>query len=390
MTTALPQRDFGFGDDETELRDLARRFLADRLPATRLRELVATDHEAVYARGESAGWDADLWTEIVDMGWTATAVPEDAGGTPVSTAGLVGLAEEAGFRALPSPLASTIAATRLLVACDRDAARPWLAAIAEGATATLATTDPSGSWQPEHCGVEASDHDGGHRLSGRAAFVQDAGKAGLFVVLCAAGAGHVLAVVPKDAPGLTIEPDHIHDLTHDQATLRFDSVAIGGDAVVSTDALEAIRAAWPAILAITSADLCGTAEWLLQTTVDYAKDRVQFDRPIGFFQAVKHPIVNVMIDLDRARSLLYHAAAEIDADSPDAEIAARMAKSAASDAAGFAADRAVQLHGGIGFTWEHDAHIWFKRAMHNQALYGDGRYQRRILADLMLGPASTT
>ena len=124
MTTALPQRDFGFGDDETELRDLARRFLADRLPATRLRELVATDHEAVYARGESAGWDADLWTEIVDMGWTATAVPEDAGGTPVSTAGLVGLAEEAGFRALPSPLASTIAATRLLVACDRDAARP--------------------------------------------------------------------------------------------------------------------------------------------------------------------------------------------------------------------------------------------------------------------------
>ena len=383
-------QNFGFGEFEVELRDLARRFLAEQLPTTRLRELVAADHQAVYDRGEAAGWDRDMWAQIVDMGWTALAVPEHAGGTPVSMAGLAGLVEEAGFSALPSPLVSTIAATLLLRSCDADAARPWLQAIAEGASATLATTDPSGSWRATDCAVEATGDGDGLRLTGSAAFVQDAAKAQLFVVLCRSGDDHALAVVDRDATGVSIEADHIHDLTRDQATVRFDGVAVGADAVVSTDGVHALDTAWPAILTITAADLCGTAEWLLQTTVDYAKDRVQFDRPIGFFQAVKHPLVDVMIDLDRARSLVYHASAIFDDGAPDAqtasEEAARMAKSAASDAAGFAADRAVQLHGGIGFTWEHDAHIYFKRAMHNQALYGDGRYQRRLLADLMLGP----
>lgn len=387
--TAPTRQDFGFGENEAELRDLARRFLADQLPTTRLRELVAADHEAVYARGEAAGWDTDLWSNIVDLGWTAVAVPTHAGGTPVSTAGLVGLVEEAGFRALPSPLISTIAGALLVSECDPGPGEPWLRAIAEGASASLATTDPSGSWQPDDCGVEATVDGDGFRLSGSAAFVQDAAKADLLVVLCRADTEHLLAVVGRDTPGVTIEADHIHDLTRDQAAVHFDSTPIDAAAVVSTDGVAALRAAWPALLVVTSADLCGTAEWLLQTTVDYAKDRVQFDRPIGFFQAVKHPLVDVMIDLDRARSLVYHAASLIDAESPDAVVAAHMAKSAASDAASFAADRAVQLHGGIGFTWEHDVHIWFKRAMHGRALYGDGPYHRRILADLILGPVGT-
>jgi alkylation response protein AidB-like acyl-CoA dehydrogenase len=129
---------------------------------------------------------------------------------------------------------------------------------------------------------------------------------------------------------------------------------------------------------------------LLQTTVEYAKERVQFDRPIGFFQAVKHPLVDAMVEIDRARSLLYYAAAEIDAASDRMEIAARMAKSAASDAAAFISDRAVQLHGGIGFTWEYGLHIHFKRNLHNQALFGDGVHHRKKLADLLIGPISVS
>ena len=386
--TTTAQQNFGFGEFEADLRDLARRFLDDQFPTTRLRELVAADYESVYGRGEPAGWDADLWTQVVDMGWSALAVPENAGGTPVSTAGLVGLIEEVGFRALPSPVTSTIAASLLLRRCEADRAGQWLRAIAEGASATLATTDPTGSWQPEHCAVEATADGDGQRLTGSAAFVQDAAKAQLFVVLCRSNDDLVLAVVDRDTDGVTVEANHIHDLTRDQATLHFDSAAIDSSAIVSANAADAIRDAWPAILTITCADLCGTAEWLLQTTVDYAKDRVQFDRPIGFFQAVKHPLVDVMIGIDRARSLTYHAASLIESGSSDAEAAARMAKSAASDAAAFAADRAVQLHGGIGFTWEHDVHIYFKRAMHNQALYGDGKYHRGVLADLLIGPIS--
>lgn len=161
--------------------------------------------------------------------------------------------------------------------------------------------------------------------------------------------------MPTDGEGVTLEQDHIHDLTRDQATVHFREVRVAADSILSTDAAGALAHAWPGLLVLVAADLCGAAEWLLQTTVDYARERVQFDRPIGFFQAVKHPLVDAMIGIDRARSLLYLACAEIDAGAPGAETAARMAKSAASDAAAFVSNRAIQLHGGIGFTWEHAA-----------------------------------
>jgi len=143
---------------------------------------------------------------------------------------------------------------------------------------------------------------------------------------------------------------------------------------------------WPAMLVTLAADLCGIGEWQLQTTAEYARTRKQFERPIGFFQAVKHPLVDGMLALDRARSLLYHAACCIDAGDPEAPVAARMAKSAASDAGAFLSDRSVQLHGGIGFTWECDVHLFFKRSLHGQALLGDGVFQRRKLADALIGP----
>jgi len=200
------------------------------------------------------------------------------------------------------------------------------------------------------------------------------------------GSELVLCIVPISAPGLRLEQDHIHDLTRDQATVHFDKVSVGPDSIISRNAMGLLTEVWPAFLILVAADLCGASEWLLQTTVEYAKERIQFDHPIGFFQAVKHPLVDAMVNIDRARSLLYHAATEIDAGSPEAETAARMAKSAASDAAAFVSNRAVQLHGGIGFTWEHSIHIYFKRNLHNQALFGDGVYQRRLLANQLIGP----
>jgi len=191
--------------------------------------------------------------------------------------------------------------------------------------------------------------------------------------------------VPADAKGLTITPDRIVDLTRDQATLRFDGVAVDAAAVVAAPGrgIAALEAATPAILTIVAADLCGAAEWQLQTTNEYAKTRVQFDHPIGFFQAVKHPIVNMMIAVDRARSLTYAAACAVDHEPHDALRLARMAKAAASDAAAFCADRSVQLHGGIGFTWECDVHLYFKRQKHTEQLFGSGAYQRAKLATFL-------
>ena len=144
----------------------------------------------------------------------------------------------------------------------------------------------------------------------------------------------------------------------------------------------------PAILSIVSADMVGAGEWLLQTTVEYAKTRVQFDRPLGFFQAVKHPLVNVMLDIDRSKSLAYNAACAYDTDPDNALRLAHMAKSQAGDMAVFSASRAVQFHGGIGFTWECFVHLFFKRQMHNQVLFGDAKYHRALLADMVMGAAA--
>ncbi len=381
-------RDFGFGEDETMLRDLARNFLDERLPVEVLRRLVAEAPEPVYDEGHRPRWDEGMWKEIVELGWTGLAVGEEEGGAAISLAGIAGLVEEVGRHALPSPLVPTLAATLVLREVGGAIAKARLARIARGATATLAITGERGSWDPGEPALSAREEGDALVLDGSACFVQDAFKAELLVATARLDDDVVLCAVEAGAADLELQADHIHDLTRDQATIRFDGVRVGPDAIVSRSALPALRHAWPGLLVLVAADLCGSSEWQLQTTVEYARNRKQFDRQIGFFQAVKHPLVDAMVEIDRARSLLYHAACEIDRGSDEAETAARMAKSAASDAGAFISHRSVQLHGGIGFTWECDVHIFFKRSMHNQALYGDGVHQRKKLADLLIGPVA--
>ncbi len=386
MASSTAPKDFGFGEDEQLLRDLARRFLDENLPVERLRALVAADPAAVYERGERPGWDEGLWKQICELGWTGLAVPEAAGGIGGKMVGIAALVEEVGRHALPSPFIPTLCAAFALRAAETPAAGAWLARIADGTAAALAITDARGSWDPSDCDVSARQQGEHLVLSGAASFVQDAFKADMLVVSARRDGAGVLCAVPRDAAGVSLAQDHIHDLTRDQATVRFENARVPRENLISEDGTAVLRRAWPAILVTVAADLCGTSEWQLQTTALYAKQRVQFDRPLGFFQAVKHPLVNAMIEIDRARSLLYHAACCIDTDAGEAETAGRMAKSAASDAGAFISDRSVQLHGGIGFTWESDLHVYFKRSLHNQMLYGDGAYQRRALAERLIGP----
>jgi alkylation response protein AidB-like acyl-CoA dehydrogenase len=388
--TNTAPRDFGFGEDEAMLRDTARKLLDDRLPMERLRALVAAAPEPIYDKGEPAPWDKQLWAEIVALGWTGLSVGEAEGGSNISLVGIAGMVEEAGRHALPSPLIPTLMASLALRAAGGQVASQLLARIAGGATASLAITNDRGSWEPEHAPLIAREAAGELVLHGDARFVQDALKADFLIASARLGEKLILCAVEAGAAGLSLEADHIHDLTRDQASVHFSGVRVGDGSIVSRDAAATLQAAWPSLLVLVAADLCGASERLLQTTVEYAKERVQFDRPIGFFQAVKHPLVDAMVEIDRARSLLYHAAAEIDAGTGNAEIAARMAKSAASDAAAFISDRAIQLHGGIGFTWEYGLHIYFKRNLHNQALFGDGIHHRKKLADLLIGPVSTS
>ncbi|MEO5739769.1 MAG: acyl-CoA dehydrogenase family protein [Vicinamibacterales bacterium] len=377
-------RDFGFGADEQMVRDQARRFLKDSLPVERLRNLVAHDHKQAYeSKVQPALWDEKLWRDAVALGWTGLGIPEAQGGVGLPLVALAAVAEEAGRAALPSPLLSTLCATEVLKACDTDGARAALEAVASGTAATLATTGEAASWETASADITAKSSAGGFVLNGTARFVQDARKAGFFVISAEAETGTMLVRLAADAPGLSIEADRITDLTRDQASLVLRGVEVKSADVVATPgtADDAIREALPSIVTLIAADICGAGEWQLQTTAEYARTRKQFDHAIGFFQAVKHPIVNMMIDIDRAKSLVYAAACAIDHEPEQADRLARMAKAAASDAAQFVSGRSIQLHGGIGFTWECDVHIWVKRQQHSRFLWGDGTWHRARLAE---------
>ncbi|MFT7653693.1 MAG: alkylation response protein AidB-like acyl-CoA dehydrogenase [Limisphaerales bacterium] len=372
-------QNFGFGEDEAMLRDSAIKFFADNCSPDKIHGTVA-DNPDIHRSIESK-WDKALWQQIVELGWTSVCIPESAGGIGMPVVAAVALAEEAGKAAFPSPLLATLNATFAVRECTSDAAIKLLGEIAIGTSATLAITNEKGSWDSADSDVTADDG----KLSGTAYYVQDAQKADVLVVSAKTDSGVALYRVDPAASGVTLEADGIIDLTRDQARITFDSAEAE---LLDENGADALNKAMPAILCITSADMIGSGEWLLQTTTEYAKTRVQFDRPLGFFQAVKHPLVNVMIAIDAAKSLTYNAACAADEEPETALRLARMAKSAASDMAVFSSSRAVQFHGGIGFTWECFVHLFFKRQMHNHTLYGDGKYQRALLANELMGAAA--
>ena len=379
-------KDFGFGEQERMVRDSARKFLAENAPLDQLRRMVAGDHREAYQSDvPPAAFDESLWNQIVNLGWPSLAVPEEADGAGMNMVTVAAVAEEAGRAALCSPLVSTLLATCVLREATTDAARASLRRIVGGEPATLAVTDERGSWEPADTSVRAEVGAAGVTLDGTAYFVQDARKAAFFIVSARSSGGVGLYVVDASAPGVAIEPDRIVDLTRDQARVHFRNVAVGESQIVvgPPEGAAVLTAAVPALLVIVSADICGAGEWQLQTTTEYARVRTQFGHPLGFFQAVKHPLANMMIDIDRARSLVYNAACAIDTQPATAAHCARMAKACASDMADFCSGRSVQLHGGIGFTWECDVHLYFKRQKHNQLLFGDATYQRAKLADLI-------
>lgn len=371
---------FGFGEEEQMLRDSARKFFTDNLSGEQLAKLVANSPETFQQ--PACAWDKKLWQQMVDLGWTTVSVPERAGGMAMNFAAVVGLVEEAGRAAFPSPLQSTISASYVLDACRNQAADHLLVKIAGGETASLAIMDSTGAWY----GVDAAVEEHSGCLNGSAWFVQDALKTDSFVVRAKSAAGVGLYQVESTADGLSVVADNITDLTRDQAHLVFDQVKVTAVLAKPGQAESVVKAAEPALLTILAADMCGAAEWQLQTTADYARVREQFDKPIGSFQAIKHPLVDLMAMIDCARSHTYNAAEAISFNPDNAERCARMAKAAASDAAAYGCSRSVQFHGGIGFTWECFVHIYFKRQKHSEMLMGDAFYQRARLAETIIGP----
>jgi len=375
---------FGFGEEEQMLRDAAKKVFKDNVTIHKLHASNAANPDP--ERAPKCIWNKDLWKQMVDLGWTGVAIPESAGGIGMPAVAVAALAEEAGRVALPSPLITTINSSYVLAACQTDASNKACEKIMEGAAATLAINNAQGSWDHAHTDVNAS----GDTLNGTAYFVQDAQKADFFIVKAKDSAGIGLYLIDADASGVSIEADAIVDLTRDQARISFKNAKAELIVAEPGNGEAALEKAEPAILTIVAADMVGAAEWQLQTSVEYANTRTQFDHPIGFFQAVKHPLVDLMVGLDQAKSLVYNAACAFDHEPEKAAKFARMANAAATDTADYGSSRSVQYHGGIGFTWECFVHIFFKRQKHNQALFGDATYQRAKLADILMGPIGSS
>ncbi|HEY5646232.1 MAG TPA: acyl-CoA dehydrogenase family protein [Pseudomonadales bacterium] len=366
-------RDFGFDEQTAMLKDSAARFLDEHAPLAALRKSLAGAEDPYRGNVRTSFHDPAAWREMQDLGWHLVAIPEACGGLGMGLVAAVALQEEIGRAACPSPLTGTLQSVFVL----REAgASDLLSAVAAGTSIGLALHGEDGSLETDSTDVTAE----GTRLTGTSWYVQDAQKADGFIVAALASEGVGLYYVSREQAD--VRPDRIVDLTRDQGRLVLDGV----DAQVVAapgEGAGVLARALPALWTLLAADMAGAAEWQLQTTAEYAKVRVQFDRPIGFFQAVKHPLVNMMICADETRSLVYAAACAYDTDPDDARRTAHLAKASASDTASFCANRSTQLHGGIGFTWESDVQIYHKRQMHSQFLLGDGAWHRQQLAALL-------
>jgi len=372
---------FSFTPEQQELRDTARAFLA-----------AACKPDAVRTAMESPlGYDEKLWSQLAgELGWTAVVIPERCGGLGLSWVELVALQEVIGETLAPSPFFASVclAANAILAAGDSQQQRALLPGIAEGRTrATLAFARESGRSEADAITATCERSGDGYVLRGELSHVVDGASADLIVVAARrpgsrGEAGVSLFAIPAEAAGLARTPLPTLDQTRRLAALRLEDVR-----VPASTRLGAEGGAWPALeLALQRAAVALAAEQLggaqrsLDLAVAYAKQRVQFGRPIGSFQALKHALADVMVAVEAARSAVYYAgcvAAQGDAALP---AAASMAKATASEAFSAAAASSLQVHGGVGFTWEYDVHLYFKRARSSASLLGDASWHRELVA----------
>ena len=364
---------FNFDEDARMLKSAAQVFLDDRVRAGMVRDL----GQRVRRDPETVATKPDVWRDMVSLGWTGLGVTEDCGGIDASLSAIAGLVEELGRAAAPVPLVSTLCACFLLRACSGRAATDCLTRIAAGAGATLAFADKGG-------GAECSATDvvvRGGRLEGSAWYVQNACEVEWFVVSARDEANGIgWYVLHRDAVGLRVVADEIGDLTRTQGRVIFDGTAVSDaeQAAAHHEGAGAFGRALPALLTLVAADICGAAEWLLQTTADYANTRTQFGRKIGGFQALRHQLANLANEVEPCRGMYWFGAYAQDSDPARATHAASLAKAHVGQRYLEAARSALEYHGGIGFTWEYDSHIWLKRAMLDQTWLGnaDAHYLR--------------
>ncbi|HEY2775530.1 MAG TPA: acyl-CoA dehydrogenase family protein [Candidatus Binatia bacterium] len=370
--------DFGLTADQEQLRDAVRDYFARELPVSFARAMLEDD----------SGFTHAAWQGLSDLGWIGLAVPEDLGGSGLGLLDLVLAAEEGGRVALPGPWTTTVSLglPLVLAAADDAQQRALVPEIAGGKRRiACAISEERGLWSSDGIAMRAARDGSSLVLRGTKLFVPDAGEADTLIVVAQLDSGLGVFAMPTDMPGIAVAPMQTIDRTRRLFTLDFDNVRLEAGCLLGGDAQD------PALLdsvidrakVTMAAGMVGAADRALAMTVEYVGIREQFGRAIATFQAIQHRCADMKVAVEHARSLVYYAAWACDTGAADRRLAAAMAKAFASDACPRVAADAVQLHGGIGFTWEHDLHIYFKRLKADEQTYGDATLNRELVARLL-------
>jgi alkylation response protein AidB-like acyl-CoA dehydrogenase len=373
--------DFTFDEQQRQLQESAQNFL-QQFDSAALRRVVDGDTQ----------FDAIVWKKLVaDMGWTGIGIPEQYDGLGLGQVEIAIVQQEMGRALHASPFLANnaLAVPAILAAGSIDQKSEWLPRLANGScVAALACTGPGGI--PGAEGIEAilAPRGAGFILSGAASFVVFGQHANLLIVAARAPGsngvnGISLLALPTTLPGVRIEPLATMDLTRPYASIAFDAVEVAAEQVLGAagEAGSAFSRAQALGNIALAAEQCGGAEKCLAFATDYAKQREQFGRAIGSFQAIKHKLADMMVLVEAAKSAVYYAACTADENPEQLFEAAAVAKAYCADAFFKCAGEAIQIHGGIGYTWEHDAHLYFKRARASMNLLGDSRHQRETIAE---------
>jgi alkylation response protein AidB-like acyl-CoA dehydrogenase len=371
--------DFDLSKPQRLLKESARQFLARECGPERVRALMETE----------TAHDDGLWRAIADQGWTGLLVAEEHGGLGLGLVELAAVAEEMGRACLPGPFLSTLLAGALIARAGSAGQRAkYLEPIAAGELrATVALLEEGASWETGGVWLAASRSGGGSfSLTGRKLFVPDAEACDLLICVAREGDGLVLLPVERSAPGLSVKPMPSMDGTRKLYEATFESVAVAeADALgADGDAEGALGGALEVATAALCAEMVGGMQWVLDTTVEYAKTRQQFGRAIGSFQAVQHQCADMLLMTESARSAAYYAAWALTENDQAASMAVSVAKAYCSDAYREVCNRGVQVHGGIGFTWEHDLQLYYKRSKSSETLFGDATFHRERIARLVV------
>ena len=376
--------DFGFSEEQDLLRQSARDFLAKECPMTVVRRLME----------DEKGHSPELWGKMAQLGWQGLVLPEEYGGAGLDFVDLIVVLEEMGRIVLPGPFLSTAvyAAVVLLDAGSDEQKRSYLPGIAQGKLlATVASMEPNGRFDSDGIEATATVDGEGYRLDGTKLFVPDGDLADLLLVAARVPGstredGIGLFCVERGAPGLETRPLKSMDQTRRLAEVSLSGVTVPGDALVGE-----VGSGWRSLERLGDrakvalcAEMCGGAQQVLDMSVEYAKVREQFGKPIGSFQAIQHKCADMMVQVESGKSATYYAAWAVANGSEDASLAAAMAKAYCSDAYRVVAGEGIQIHGGIGFTWEHDMHIYFKRAKSSEVSFGDAHWNRELVAKQIL------